>query len=335
MILVLLAAILQTESQEPVRRVAFGSCAHQDQPQPIWDPIVAAKPDLFVFLGDNVYADTKDMEVMKGKYAKFAAVPGFQRLKKTCPILATWDDHDYGGNDAGREYPKKAESQRIFLDFWEDPPDSPRRKREGVYDAKVYGSEGKRLQVILLDTRYFRSPLRSDSKGYVPDPDPDATFLGEAPWRWFEEQLKAPAEIRIIVSSIQVVAEDHPYEKWANFPKQREKLFRLIRESKAAGVVFISGDRHFAELSMMDGGVGYPIYDLTSSAFNRSAKRWRTYETSRRRVATLNWLDNFGVIEIEWERRDPLIRLQVRDVDGDIAIQQKVFLSMLQFGTIK
>ena len=88
-------------------------------------------------LGDNIYADTLDMDVMRAKYAKLAAMPGFQLLRKTCPILATWDDHDLGANDAGGDYPKKDESQKIFLDFFGDPDDSPRRHRPGVYDAKV------------------------------------------------------------------------------------------------------------------------------------------------------------------------------------------------------
>src|SRR5438046_491914 len=99
-------------------RVAFGSCAKQDKPQPIWDAVVERKPELFVFLGDNIYADTQDMDVMRAKYALLGKQPGYQKLKKTCPILATWDDHDYGANDAGAEYPRKKEAQQVFLDFF-------------------------------------------------------------------------------------------------------------------------------------------------------------------------------------------------------------------------
>src|SRR5436305_1258001 len=102
----------------PLSRIGFGSCVHQDRPQPIWTPIVAAKPELFLMLGDNIYADTEDMALMRKMYAQLAAQPGFKKLRGACPILATWDDHDYGGNDAGAEYPKKKESQQLFLDFW-------------------------------------------------------------------------------------------------------------------------------------------------------------------------------------------------------------------------
>lgn len=142
-------------ADEPLTRIALGSCARQNLEQPIWDPIVAAKPDLFLFLGDNIYGDSKDIQVLRSKYAQLAAKPGYQRLKATCPILATWDDHDYGADDAGAEYPLKVESQKLFLDFFDEPVDSPRRQREGIYDAKVFGPSGQRVQILLLDTRDF------------------------------------------------------------------------------------------------------------------------------------------------------------------------------------
>jgi alkaline phosphatase D len=322
---------------EPLARIAFGSCATQERAQPIWDAVLASRPQLLLLLGDNIYADTKDMDVMRSKYAKLATMPGFAAIRKSCPILATWDDHDLGANDAGSDYPKKDESQKIFLDFFGEPADSPRRKRPGVYDAHVFGPEGKRVQVILLDTRYFRSsPLKRNlraltSEGpYVPNPDPNTTILGEDQWRWFAEQLKVPAEIRIVASSIQVVAEDHGWEKWMNFPHERERLFQLLRDTGAEGVIVLSGDRHLAELSMMDAGLGYPIYDLTSSGLNQAFRAWRAQEVNRHRVASMNWGDNFGVITIDWDRPDPRISLQIRDVEGDITIQQKINLSTIR-----
>src|SRR5437879_8884535 len=156
---------LAAADEPPLSRIAFGSCAKQDKPQPIWDAVVETKPQRFISLGDNIYADTEDMDVMRAKYALLDKQPGYQKLKKTCPILATWDDHDYGANDAGAEYPKKREAQQVFLDFFGVPKDDPRRKQEGVYNAQVFGPKGKRVQVILLDGRYFRSPLK---KGFKP-----------------------------------------------------------------------------------------------------------------------------------------------------------------------
>lgn len=321
----------------PLSRIAFGSCASQELPQPIWDAVVASHPELYLFLGDNIYGDTENMDVMRAKYAKLAAMPGYRRLRAVCPIWATWDDHDLGVNDGGTEYPKKVESQKVFLDFFNEPTDSPRWHRPGVYDARVFGPEGKRVQIILLDTRYFRSPLKARPKAehrtkgpYAPTEDTSTTVLGDEQWSWLETQLRQPAEVRIIVSSIQVIAEDHGTEKWMNFPHERQRLFDLIRGTKARGVIFLSGDRHLAELSMMDGKIGYPLYDLTSSGLNQASKKWRYQEVNRHRVATMAWGDNFGLVLIDWERPDPQIRLQIRDVDGDITIQQKVNLSSLQ-----
>jgi alkaline phosphatase D len=327
------------EAARPLQRIAFGSCAQQERPQPIWEAVLQTKPDLFLFVGDNIYGDTEDMAVLRAKYGKLAAMPGYAKLREACPILATWDDHDFGVNDGGRDYPKRVESQQEFLDFFSVPKDSPRRKREGVYHAEMFGPLEERVQVILLDTRYHRSPLKKNkgkpSNGpYVVSDDPDATVLGEDQWKWLEGELRKPARVRLIASSIQVVPEDHGWEKWMNMPRERERLFKLIRDTKAGGVIFLSGDRHLAELSQMDGGVGYPLYDLTSSGLNQGNKKWRPQEKNRHRVATMNYGNNFGLIEIDWERKDPLLRLQIRDEAGDIIIQQKVALSVLQPGTL-
>lgn len=304
-------------------RIAFGSCANQDKPMAIWGTIADARPDLYIALGDNIYADTRDMTVMKAKYDKLAADPGWARLRAACPVMATWDDHDYGLNDGGADFPARAESQRVFCDFFGDPPDSPRRSRPGVYDARVFGPEGRRVQVILLDTRYFRSPLRRKTpkppKGvgpYEAETDPAATMLGDAQWKWLEQQLRVPAELRLIASSVQVISEDHGWEKWMNFPAERDRLFRLIADTKAAGVVFLSGDRHLAELSMMDGGVGYPLYDVTASGLNQADKAWRPMEANRRRVAGMNFDDHFGMVTVDWERPDPARSGRAVPIDG-------------------
>jgi alkaline phosphatase D len=322
--------------EAPVRRIAFGSCLGQDGVQPIWKHVLAAKPDVFVFLGDNVYADTTDPVELRAAYAKLDAQPGYRQLKRTTRVLATWDDHDYGRNDEGAENPNKEGSKQVFLDFFGVAKDSPRRQRDGVYHSEVFGPPGQRVQVILLDTRFNRSPLvfkedktdRIDGGRYLPNTDPAATILGAAQWAWLEEQLRVPAQVRIIGSSIQVVDEDSGGEKWANFPQERKRLFAQLWRS--TGALFISGDRHFAELSMMDSETGYPTYDLTSSSLNWSEHMFRMTERNRHRVAVLNRGDNFGLIEIDWERRDPLLRLEVVDEDGEVMIRHKVELSVLR-----
>ncbi|NBO91369.1 MAG: alkaline phosphatase family protein [Planctomycetia bacterium] len=320
---------------KPLSRIGFGSCLRQDKPQPIWTPLLATRPELFLFLGDNIYADTTDIDVMREKYKQQSEKDGFKKLKALCPLLATWDDHDYGGNDAGASYPRKKESQQAFLDFFDVAADSPRRKQEGVYHAQVFGPPGKRVQVIMLDTRYHLSELKKGPRSgtYVPREDADASILGRDQWAWLATQFKVPAEVRLIGSSVQMVAEDHSFEKWANLPLERERFLRLVRDTRAGGVIVLSGDRHLAELSMLDGPMGYPLYDVTSSGMNQGNKRFRRIEPNKHRLAIQDVGDNFGLIRIDWTKSDPLVSLEIHDVDGDVVIRHKVPLSRLQPGT--
>jgi len=334
----------------PLTRIAFGSCADQDKPLPIFDTIAATKPELLLLIGDNIYADidqktnkllpaakiTRDL--IAEKYDTLGKLDGFKKLKATCPILATWDDHDLGHNDAGADFALKDESQKLFLDFFGTGPADPRRTQKGVYSAATYGPPGKRVQVILLDTRYHRSALKRAPKPlpgqrvppYVPNTDADATVLGADQWTWLEAELKKPADVRLLVSSIQVVADEHPYEKWANFPREREKLYDLIRTTKANGVVVLSGDRHLAEVALdPKAAVGYPLYDITSSGFNQGFKGWRPPEPNAHRVAGMPYGDNFGEVLIDWAA-DPRLTLRVRDADGDVAFAVKVALGVLR-----
>jgi alkaline phosphatase D len=341
MALAMLPAAAHAQDKKPLSRIALGSCVHQDKEQPVWEAIVKTLPELFLMLGDNIYADTQDIEVMRAKYAKLAAQPGYKKLRDLCPVMATWDDHDYGGEDAGADYPNKAESQAAFLDFFRVPALAPIRRQQGIYTSAVYGPVGKRVQVILLDTRYHRSPLKKDLKRprnqgqYVPNNDESATMLGEVQWKWLEEQLREPAEVRLLGSSVQVVAEDHGFEKWMNMPFERARLFRLIRDTKAAGVIALSGDRHLAELSSMDAEIGYTLYDLTSSGLNQANKRFRPLEVNRHRVATMDRGNNFGLVRIDWDKKDPLITLEIRDEDGDVTIGHKLPLSQLQARNVR
>jgi alkaline phosphatase D len=347
LLLALLAAPVAVGQDRPLARIAFGSCADQERPLPIFDKIADLKPDLYLSMGDNIYADLKpepglgEMASMKRKYEKLAAIPGWQRLAKTCPMLATWDDHDFGKNDAGVEYPHKDESQQLHLDFFGVPKDSPRRAQKGVYNSAVIGPEGGRVQVILLDLRYFRSPLKKGdrpipgtrTRPYVPNTDPGVTMLGPEQWKWLEDQLKRPAELRLLVSSVQLVPDEHPYEKWANLPAERDRLYRLLRETKANGVIVLSGDRHLAEISVDPKAIDYPLYDVTSSGLNQGSKVWRLPEPNRYRVGTMTHGDNFGVVAIDWSAPDPTVALQIRDVEGEITLKETVPLSLLRPGS--
>ena len=150
-------------------------------------------------------------------------------------------------------------------------------------------------------------------------------MLGAAQWKWFEEQLKVPARLRIIATSIQLLSNEHRYEKWGNLPHERERFFNLLKKVRPNGVIVISGDRHTAEFSRIDLGLGYPVYDITSSSLNQR-HRWRS-EINPYRVGGMYYDENFGMISVDWSEDDPTVRLQIRDIDGRIAIQFRHRLS--------
>ena len=325
---------LNKDTARPVTRIGFGSCIKQAQPVPIFDSILKQTPQLFLFLGDNIYGDTDDMSVLKRKYDDLAAMTGFQQLQKKSTVLATWDDHDYGVNDGGADYQQRIPSEQIFEDFWQLPEDSPARKRPGVYHAWKSGPPGREVQIILLDTRYFRSPLKRGDKRrtggpYVPDPDPDKTMLGEAQWNWLEDQLRQPAALRIIASSIQFLATDAGQETWSNLPTERARMLKLLSETSAEHVIFLSGDRHWSEISRLDAGVPYPLYDITSSSLNQPHPRGTPTENAHRFSRTTIHKENFGMLLIEWGRT-PSVTMEIRDIVGELRIQHKIPLSQLR-----
>jgi alkaline phosphatase D len=318
------------ETQTPITRIALGSCNDQTASQPLWGPIRVANPDLWVWMGDNIYADTADMAAMDSMYARQKRQPGYRALRESTRVIGTWDDHDYGANDAGRSYPKRDSSQMYLLDFLDVPKDHPRREREGGYSAHTYGPPGRRVKVILLDTRYHRDPLTRDpltDQRYFPNETGD--ILGEAQWDWLEAELRtSTAQVHLIGTSIQAISSQHPWEKWANFPQARERLFRTIKESSAPGVVLLSGDRHHAELSRHDGATNYPLYELTASGLTHHASP--DEEPNRHRVGALVAALNYGLVTIDWEADPVTLHLEVRGTGNETLLDHTLRLSALQ-----
>lgn len=296
--------------------IAFGSCNRQDFPQPLWNPIMENHPDVFIWGGDNIYADTDDMEEMEGFYNLQKAQVDYSKLASSTNILATWDDHDYGKNDAGGEYEFKRESQQKFLDFLDVPVDDTRRSREGVYYSRIFETETGTVKIILLDTRYFRSPLKKSedvSKRY--DFDSNGTILGEQQWQWLEEELTSSnAQFNIIVSSIQFLSAEHGFETWANFPGEVEKLKKLIVDAEAENVVILSGDRHISEFSKTDlPGLDYPLVDFTSSGLTHTYTSFSGELNRYREGKVINDL-SFGLLLIDLKNSS--ITMQMRGEDN-------------------
>lgn len=310
---------------KPLSRIVFASCAQQNEDQSMWDRVAAARGDLVLYIGDNVYGDVRSNDAalpeLKAAYMRLAQSAPFARLRAAAPMLTTWDDHDYGLNDAGGDYRYKEQSEALFEYVW-DVKDE-RAQRPGVYGSWILGEEGRRVQIIMLDTRFFRSPLRpTDEHGargkerYLPDADPAKTMLGEEQWAWLEAQLQKPAELRLLVSSIQVMSEGHGWEAWRTLPAEREKLYRVIARSGAKDVIVLSGDRHSAAFYERRDVVGYPLFEATSSSINLPASRWRAesgetwVEQDPNRLGAMIYDANFGVIDIDWAAKTATIEIR-------------------------
>lgn len=327
-------------TQAPITKIAFGSCGKQDKNQPILDLVTQYKPDLFLFLGDNIYGDTRDMKELKAKYDKLGAKPEYQRLKASTKIYATWDDHDFGWNDAGRHYPYKEESKEIFLNFFEEPLNSDRRKRPGVYTSYDFGKKGQRVKIIMLDTRTFRDDLlmysgqvKEDKRyfydlDYTPHSTGDSTLLGKEQWIWLEDQLSQPADLRIICSSTQFGIEYNGYEAWANFPHEQKKILDIIKKTKAGGVIFLTGDVHYSEISSFKEEGHYPIYDFTSSGITST---WHFPTPNSNRIEGPVMENHFGLLSIDWNAANPILKMECIDVRNNPRFEFTIPLNTIQF----
>jgi alkaline phosphatase D len=311
--------------------IAFGSCLRQWKPAPVLETVSALKPDVFIFAGDNVYTDVgpwrsgKEPERIALAYRELADNPHYRVLRQSVPLLATWDDHDYGRNNAGADYPWKVESRAAFLDFFSIPQNSPIRQRDGVYSAHTVGDADHRIQIILLDTRTFRGALqeavvnaRCPRSRLVATTDGSATLLGSRQWRWLEQQLQQPAALRLIVSSIQVIPDHHCYEKWGNFPHERDRLLALLSKYDASRTLLLSGDRHLGEISSLPGSDGrFAVYEITASGLNSAGAglgEVNPYRMTDDNVRS----DHFGLIRYHSNSDTPaFVELALYSAGGD------------------
>ena len=309
-------------------KIGFGSCLDQDLPQPIWETVSKDNIDSFIFLGDNVYGDSTDglLNKMKGAYeAQKEMLPNW--LKDT-QLFYIWDDHDFGVNDGGQEYPLKREAQSLYLNFWETPENDDRHKRDGVYFSSIIDSDNIKIKIIGLDTRFFRSTTLDRANNYeVVDQSISPTMLGQEQWSWFESEIKDDVDLLIILSSVQVLPRSHQFEKWNLFPEERSKLLSLLSNIKTQKII-LSGDRHRAGIYKGNG-----LIEITSSSLNKPiADKW--YEKAflnimpksiRKKLIDPKEQDefqidelisevNYGLMTIDSKNRTVLI--EIKDISG-------------------
>jgi alkaline phosphatase D len=321
----------EAPANPPLQRIAFGSCARQDRPQPIWDTIAGVEPDVFIYLGDTVYPPgpgPHTADQLQQAFDTLDDVETFARFREAVPVVAVWDDHDYGLNDGGADHPHRDAAQDVFLRFFDEPADSPRWAREGLYHSTISGPPGRRTQIILLDTRYHRSPLRSvrvlDENLYLPSDDRDATVLGEQQWQWLEAQLRQPAELRLLVTSIQLLPNAHPFERWGALPFERQRMLDLLDQPHVNGLLILSGDQHLGELSRLNRPANYPLLELTSSGLTHT--RGPIPAPNPLRVGDMTLDLHFGLITIDWSTPDPTLTLAILGINGHPRITHRVQL---------
>ena len=285
--------------------IAFGSCNKQNVENVLWDDIMQQKPNLWIWGGDNIYADTDNMETLRTEYNKQLNHEDYKRLIATTKILGTWDDHDYGLNDGGEEFEMKKESQQIFLDFMGVTKNDERRQNEGIYHTEEIKTKNGIIKIIVLDTRYFRSRLVKDTeskKRYKPTTDKALTILGEIQWQWLKNELQiSNADFNIIVGSIQFLSWEHGFETWGNFPHELNRLENVIANSKAKGVLLLSGDRHISEFSRKSiKGLSYPLVDFTSSGLTHSYTNF-SGENNKYRVGKVVSEKSYGLLKFNFK----------------------------------
>lgn len=328
------------DRSKTLTRILFASCAHQREDQSIWARLAGENPDLVLLLGDNVYGDVRSgdpaLPELKAAYMRLAMSAPFARLRKAAPVLSIWDDHDMGANDGGGDYPYKEQAEALFDYVWAVPEADPRRARPGVYGSWMIGEKGRRVQIIMLDTRFFRSPLKpTDEHGahgkerYLPDPDPAKTMLGEAQWAWLAAELEKPADLRLLASSIQVIADGHGWEAWRTLPAERERLYHLIEASGAHNLVILSGDRHAAALYERENEDGQSLFEATSSSLNLPASKWRAQSGERyvepgpHRLGAPYFDANYGLVDIDWETG--AVNVSIRGSSGAPVLEKTLF----------
>ncbi len=300
---------------DKLERFAFGSCNSPYNDQPLWEWINKDEPQLWIWGGDNIYAETEESALVRQTYEMQNKVEGYNELKQKTPIIGIWDDHDYGYDNADFTNPMKKESQKHFLDFVEEPLDSPRRKQEGIYTSYEIGTEESKVKFILLDNRYFLN-----------DPNQEDNILGEKQWQWFEKQVKdSDAKINFIVSGLSVLSYViRRTEEWIDHKPAFDRMRKVLDKYNPSGVVFLTGDKHFSSifkrfghLEFMSSGLSHTVEGLLVRSYVS-----RFYPNSFFGL-------NYGHVEIDWDSKPLAITLSVKSFYPEPIFKYRYILNPL------
>jgi alkaline phosphatase D len=260
----------QWRKDAPDFSIAFGSCAYVNdtefdrpgkpygQSDSIFNIISALKPNAMIWGGDNIYLREGDFETqtnMVNRYIKAREVPSIQKLLSTCPQYAVWDDHDFGPNDSHSSFQYKKESLSAFKEMWGNSNYGFSNNENNCITGKVTLND---VDLYLLDNRSFRIP--PGTVGITPQ------MLGKEQINWLIQDLKtSKASFKLVAIGSQVLSSVADFENYANYQEERDYLLKEIAENKIKNVIFLTGDRHFAELSQMTLANNIRVLDITSS----------------------------------------------------------------------
>lgn len=311
-------------SGPPTFKIALGSCAYMNEPKfdrpgapyggdpEIMTAIAAQKPDLMLWLGDNIYYREPDWlteAAMRYRWRTDRRLPELQPLLAAAPQYAIWDDHDFGPNDSDRSFRLRGASLQVFEDYW---PSVVRGTPEtkGCFFRFEWGD----VEFFMLDDRYWRTPNR------YPD-GPDKVMFGKAQLQWLKDSLvDSDATFKIVCSGNQMTNPMTFFEAFGRFPGEQKGLFDFIAQAGISGVLFLTGDRHATELLKVTwSGSKYPWYEYTSSPLMSGGGRNDREENNPARVPG-TWVTqkrNFGTIDVSGPRNDRKLALQAFDKDGN------------------
>jgi alkaline phosphatase D len=304
----------QFRTEPPEMNFAVGSCAYVNEP--FWDrpgkgygdsmvvfqTLADQKPEFMVWLGDNTYTREGDWNSWGGmlhRYTHTRSLPEMQALLSATHHYATWDDHDFGPNDSDRGFWNKSTTSNAFDLFWGNPPWKPMGDGP-VVNTFSWGD----CQFFLLDDRWFRAPnaLKDSTKA----------FLGKEQIDWLIDALTySKATFKFIACGGQVINDAAVFENYAAYPVERRHLIDRITNARIPGVIFLSGDRHHAELSKLERTGTYPLYDLTTSPLTAGVHNPGNEANTLRVPGTLYNGRNFAMINIRGTQKERVMTLKI------------------------
>lgn len=312
----------QWREDAPDFTVALGSCTYINEPEldrpgkgygssySIFESINSKNPDIMIWGGDNIYLREADWDSKTGilhRYTHSRSIKEMQPLLAKTQNFAIWDDHDFGPNDSDRSFYNKNLSLEAFKDFWANKSYGTNpEQNQGNYSTFNWGD----AQFFLLDDRFFKSP--NDRKTGT------RTILGDQQLEWLIDALSSSsASFKIIYIGGQVITSATRFENYATYPEEKEKLLKEIEVNKIKGVLFLSGDRHFTELSKLERNGTYPLYDWTVSPLTSGVSESFKEDNNTHQVeGSLFAVNNFGIISFSGNKANRQMKLSLFDKEG-------------------